>query len=208
MSYLDHGTTQFGYGTITGIEVGLCHSGGVERVTFSLDGSRVAFGDSYQGVRIWNSSTGQIYTNPDNSERGLWMHSVAFSHDGNHVIFGWEDGVWIWNLMTNESTKLSERIQLPDGTRVHSLSNGYFHIYDPVDQETTNGLPPYLLSISPDCDWITGEQAEHSCWIHPHYRDFSKAHIAGSIVCLQTRRGMIVLDLKRTPHAERVMPGV
>ena len=191
----------------TGKEVGLYqHSDQVTCVAFSRDGGRVAFGDYHHKVWIWNPSTGDIRGLPDDSVRG-WI-SVAFSHDGNHVISGRKDEVWIWNVMTNESTKLSERIQLPDGTRVHSLSNGNFHIYDPVDQETTNGLPPYLLSISPDRDWITGEQAEHSCWIPPQYRDFTKAHIAGSIVCLRTCYDMIVLDLKRTPHAERIMPGV
>ena len=193
----------------TGKEVGLYqHSAWVRCVAFSRDGGRVAFVDRYNGVRIWNPSTGDIHSEPDNSAKRFWVHSVAFSHDGDHVISGRGDGVWVWNVTTNTSTIMSERIKLPDGTRVHSLINGYFHIYDPVDQETTNGIPPYLLSISPDRDWITGEQAEHSCWIPPQYRDFTKAHIAGSIVCLKTgHRGMIVLDLKRTPHAERVIPG-
>ena len=192
----------------TGKEVGLYrHSDRVDCITFSRDGGRVAFGSFGHPVHIWNPSTGDIHS--DSSTGGLRIHSVAFSHDGNHVISGWENEVWIWNVTTNESTKLSERIQLPDGTRVHSLGNGDFHVYDPVDQEMTNGSPPHLLSISPSRDWITGEQAEHSCWIPPQYRDFSKAHIAGSTVFLETPRGgMIILDLKRTPHAERVMLGV
>ena len=194
----------------TGKEVALYqHSDWVQCVTFSRDGSRIAIGSGHgHPIRIWNPSTGDIHSEPDNSARGHQVHSVAFSHNGNHVISGCRDGVWIWNVTTNESTKLSERIQLPDGTRVHSLTNGYFHIYDPVDQETTNGLHPYLLSISPDHNWITGEQAEHSCWIPPQYRVFFEAHIARSIVCLGIHLGMIVLDLKRTSHAGRVMPVV
>ena len=193
----------------TGNEVGLYqHSDRVNCVAFSRDGSRVAFGDG-RTVRIWSPSTGQIHTGPDNKLQGCgWLHSVAFSCDGNHVISGWEDGVWIWNVTTNKPTVLSEQIQLPDGTRVHSLSMGDFHIYDPVDQEMTNGIPPYLLSISPDHDWITGEQAEHKCWIPPQYRNFTKAHIAESVVCLQFYTGMIILDLKNPHCAEHVMPGV
>ena len=98
---------------------------------------------------------------------------------------------------------MSERIRLPDGTRVHPLSKDAFHIYDPVDQEITDGIPPYILSISPDRDWITGEQGEHTCWIPPQYGPFTQ-----SIVCLQSIYDMIVLDLKNTQRAERVMPWV
>ena len=191
----------------TGNEVGLYqHSNPVRCVTFSRDGSHVAFGSYDHPVRVWNPSTGDLHSEPDNkSQRRGLVHSVAFSHDGNHVISGWYDRVWIWNVTINESTVLSERIQLPDGTRVHPLSMGDFHVYDPVDQETTNGIPPHLLSISPDRVWITGKQGEHNCWIPPQYRNFIKAHFAESIVCLQFYTGMVVLDLKNTRLAERVM---
>ena len=183
----------------TGNEVALYqHSGVVTCVAFSHDGDHVAFG-SFDGTWLWNPSTGQIHTHPDNRPgRWMWMNSVAFSHDGNHVISGWRKDVWIWNVMTNESTKLSERIQLPDGTRVHSLGKSNFHIYDPVDEEMTNNTSPYLLSISPDHAWITGEQGEHICWISPQYRAFSEAHTAKSIVCLHYDSDTVVLDLKNT----------
>ena len=210
VSGLDDNTVQI-WNWHTRKEVGLYqHSHQVVCVAFSRDGGRVAFG-SYDGTWIWNLSTGQIHSEPDNnSVRQGWVRSVAFSHNGNHVISGWRyHRVWIWDVTTDESTMLSEQIKLPDGTRVHSLSEGDFHIYDPVDQEMTNGIPPHLFSISPGHDWITGEQGEHICWIHPQYRDFFKVHIARSIVCLHTRwHGMIVLDLKRTPHAECITPGV
>ena len=194
----------------TGNEVGLYqHSALVTCVAFSCNSGHVAFGSNNCTVQIWDPSTGEIHTEPDSmSERRGWVHSIAFSCDGNHVISGWEDvGVRIWNVTTNEFTMLSERIRLPDGTRVHPLGKDDFHIYDPVDQETINGIPPNLLSISPDCDWITGEQGEYNCWIPPQYRNFIKAHIAKSIVCLESDSSMIVLDLKNTQHAERVMPG-
>ena len=187
------------------------HLGWVTCVTFSRDGGCVAFGDDGGTVQIWNPTMGRIQTKPrDNNmpERQAYVCSVAFSHNSNHVISGQGDGVWAWNVTTNEATRLSERIQLPDGTRVHSLGKGDFHICDPIDQDTTNGRLPYLLSISPDRDWITGEQGEYICWIYPQYRTFSKAHIAESIVCLQSDTGIIVLDLKNTQHAKRVMPGV
>ena len=180
----------------TGNEVRMYqHSNMVECVAFSRDGGRVAFGSNDGTVQIWNPSTGQIDIEPE-TDRGV-IDSVAFSPDGSHVISGGTKGVWIWNLTTNKSTRLSEKIQLPDGTRVHSLSHGHFHVYDPIDQETTNDIPPYLLSISDDCDWIIGEQAEHNCWIPPRYRNVRRAYVAKSILCLEYwRKPMIVLDLK------------
>ena len=175
------------------------HTNAVKCVAFSRDGGRVAFVGYYDGiVRIWNPSTGQIDMEPEIDKQGSWGCSVAFSPDDSHVISGCTSGVWIWNLTTNESTQSSGRIQLPDGTRVHSLGNRFFYIYDLIDQETTNDIPPYLLSISKDLDWIIGEQAEHDCWIPPRYWNFVWAYVAKSIVCLGYRFGrMIVLDLQR-----------
>ena len=185
-----------------------CHTGNqvsvyrywkkVTCITFSRDGGHVAFGSGDGTVRVWNLSTNRIDKEPvSRPERRDWMHSVAFSHDDSHVISGSWSGVWIWNLTTSESTRLSERIQLPDGTRVHSLGIRHFHIYDPVDQETINDIPPYLLSISEDRDWIIGEQAEHNCWIPPQYRNFDSVYVAKSIVCLgYGSERMIVLDLQ------------
>ena len=189
----------------TGNEVALYqHSNWVTCVAFSHDGDRVAFGDRNGTCILWNPSIGQ-HTNLDIKSSG-WVKSIAFSHDGSHVISGSLVGVWIWNVMTNKCTKLLEQIQLPDGTQVHPLGEDNFHIYNPGDEVTTNDLSPYLLSISPDRDWITGEQGEHICWISPQYRTFHKAHIAKSVVCLHSKSGMVVLDLKNTHHAEHVMP--
>ena len=175
------------------------HSGLVMRAAFSRDGGRVAFGSNDGIVRIWNLSTGEIDIEPvSEPERRDGTNTVAFSHDDSHVISGSWNGVWIWNLTTNESTALSERIQLPDGTRIHSLGIRHFHIYDPIDQEMTNGIPPYLLSISHDRDWIVGEQVEHNCWIPPQYRNFTWAIFGKSIVCLGYRsERMVVLDLSQ-----------
>ena len=142
----------------TGNEVALYqHSHMVTCIAFSCDGDCVTF-RSNNGMWIWNPSTGQIHNEPD-TKPWEWdlPASIAFSHNGNHVIYGWETGVAVWNVMTNKSTMLLEQIQLPDGTRVHPLGKSNFHIQDPVDEEMANNISSYLLSISPDHDWITGE---------------------------------------------------
>ena len=193
MSYLDH---------LTRLQIWDCHMGNevalyqdssmVTCVAFSRDGSRVTIG-STGVVRVWNPSTGQV----DNLVRRCPMpHFIAFSHDDSYVISGSSNGVWIWNLTTNESG-LSKRIQLPDGTRVHFLYNGHCHIYDPVDQETTNDIPPYLLRISSHRDCIIGTQAEHNCWIPPQYQKFDWVSVVKSIVCFGYWKGrIIVLNLQ------------
>ena len=185
----------------TGDEVALYqHLSEVMRVAFSRDGGHVAFGSNDGTIQMWNPSNGEIDMVLE-SERERWSRVgfIAFSHNNSHVIYGLWDKVRIWNLTTNESTRLSERIQLPDGTRVHPLGKVHFHIYYPVDQEMTNDIPPYLLSISHDRDWIIGERAEHNCWIPPHYRNFDWVYVAKSIVCFGYSSGrMVVLDLKST----------
>ena len=182
----------------TGDEVALYqHLSEVVCVAFSCDGGRVAFGSNDGTIQIWNPSNGEIDMAPVGEPGRGRVGSIAFSHSNSHVIYGVRDKVRIWNLTTNKSTRLSERIQLPDGTRVHPLSKVHFHIYYPVDQEMTNDIPPYLLSISHDHDWIIGEQAEHTCWIPPHYRNFDWVSVTKSIVCFGYSSGrMMVLDLK------------
>ena len=78
-------------------------------------------GLGYFSLFTVNPSTGQIDMEPETVKFQGGVSSLAFSPDDSHVISGWRRGVWIWNLTTNKSTRLSERIQLPDGTRVHSL---------------------------------------------------------------------------------------
>ena len=180
------------------------HISTVISVAFSRDGHRVVFASEDRTVLIWNTSTDLIEHKLEKLPGHIThVKSIAFCHDGSHaVISGLSDEeVWIWNIMANEFTLLSERLQLSNGTRVHSLSNGQFHIYDPVDQEAQNDTPPYLLSISKDRDWIVGEQAMHNCWIPLQYRDFMMARVAGSIVCLGYKsRRAIILELKCTQH--------
>ena len=65
----------------------------------------------------------------------------------------------------------------------------------------TYDIPPYLLSISQDRDWMIGVQTEHDCWISPQYRNFEWVYVTKSIGCLGywlLLGRKIVLDLKKT----------
>ena len=181
------------------------HTSTVISVAFSRDGRRVVFASEDRTVLIWNTSTDLIEHKLEKLPGHITrVKSVAFCHDGSHVVISGlsVEEVWIWNIMANEFTLLSERLQLSNGTRVHSLSNGQFHIYDPADQKAENNTPPYLLSISKNRDWIVGEQVMHNCWIPLQYRDFTMASVAGSKVCLgySDSHRTTILDLKSTQH--------
>jgi WD40 repeat protein len=184
------------------------HSSWVACVAFSRDDRRVVFGTWDRTVQIWNPATGQIETKIETPHP---MSSVAFSHDNSYVVCGSSETAWIWIVTPNgtyEYTMSSGRLQLPDGTCVHSLGYEQHHIYDPVDQEATNNTLAYLLSINENEHWIIGEQAAHSCWIPPQYQDLEWASIGGSTVCLSSDScNLIILDLKRTRHVHGTSVG-
>jgi WD40 repeat protein len=204
----------FVYGTVARRARSVCISirmrwDAVECVAFSRDDRRVVFGSWYDSsVQIWNPETGQIESK---IETPYEVSSLTYSYDDSYVICGSFTGIWIWNVTThdtNEFTWSSGRLQLPDGTCVHSLGHEQCHIYDPVDQEATNDTPTYLLSITKNEDWIIGEQAVHSCWIPPQYLHLWGAGIVGSTVCLLPKSGHItILDLKCTWHVHGTSVG-
>ena len=72
--------------------------GNVDNLVFSPDGKMCALANSYaffgRGVEIWSTATGAPITS---LPRGA--HSVSFSHDGNMLAAGGEDGILrLWKL--------------------------------------------------------------------------------------------------------------
>ena len=78
------------------------HTGWVNSVVFSPDGSHVVSGSIDKTVRIWNVVTGEC-------EAELVGHSdsvnaVIFSPDGSHIVSGSDDNTMrIWNVVMGES---------------------------------------------------------------------------------------------------------
>ena len=78
----------------------LQHPGIISSVAFSPDRSQVASGCG-KSVRIWNATTGVL----ERTLEGHWdgVLSVAFSHNGAHVVSGSEDKtIRIWHAATGE----------------------------------------------------------------------------------------------------------
>ena len=175
------------------------HTSEVCSVAFSLDGSQVVSGSIDNTVRIWNVATCEVKAVLEGHTH--WVNSVAFSQDGSQVVSGSYDyTVRIWNVATNTVTgelqsMSTTTIRLPDGSIVHCVGEGNFHMSYP-EQSTLSIHGP--LSISDDCQWIVG--ALQDCWIPSHNCNFVSSSISGDKVCLGYDFGnVIIFDMKVAP---------
>ncbi len=75
------------------------HTGRVNSVVFSPDGSRLASGSVDNTVRLWDASTGVLLNTLEG--HAAWVSSVAFSPDGSRLASGSEDNtVRLWDAST------------------------------------------------------------------------------------------------------------
>ena len=77
------------------------HSGSVQAVAVTADGTRVMSGSDDNTVKVWNLETGkEQFTLSGHSD---WVQAVAVTADGKRVISGSNDNsVKVWNLETGE----------------------------------------------------------------------------------------------------------
>jgi WD40 repeat protein len=140
------------------------HSHVMRSVAFSPDGTRVVSGSYDHSIWIWNLTIGKI--EHILKSHSTWFTSVAFSPDGTRVVSGARDGsVQISNPNTVGSRSLSqyESCQLPDGSKVHHILPGQFHIFSRKEQE---------IFVFPDRNWLLTDPPIGACWIPPEFRDF------------------------------------
>ncbi|CAG7851430.1 SubName: Full=Related to WD40-repeat protein (Notchless protein) {ECO:0000313/EMBL:CCA73057.1} [Serendipita indica DSM 11827] len=75
-------------------------TGGVDAVTFSHDGSRIAPGSFDGTVRLWDADTGQPLGEPIFSGEGL-IYAVAFSPDDSQIALGGSEAeIQLWDAET------------------------------------------------------------------------------------------------------------
>ncbi|KAJ5293252.1 Nuc-1 negative regulatory protein preg [Penicillium atrosanguineum] len=139
------------------------HSGRVESITWSPDGSRLASGSYDQTVRIWDPVTGECMSTLKGHSDDVT--SIAWSPDGSRLISGsYDQTVRIWDPVTGQCISTIEGHNglvrsitwSPDGSRLASGSNDQtVRIWDPVTDQCIFTLEGHsddvtLITWSPD----------------------------------------------------------
>ena len=76
------------------------HSGGINSVSFSPDGTKVVTGSDDNLAIIWNVKTGEIIGEPLKCHSDA-INSVSFSPDGTRIVTGSQDKLAIiWDVKT------------------------------------------------------------------------------------------------------------
>ena len=125
--------TSFGiclYDAYTGAEVSLLtgHTGWVQSVSFSPEGTTIASGAADNTIRLWDAQTGA----PKRTLTGhtSWVDSVSFSPDGTTIVSGSSDNtIRLWDAQTGlpkHTLTGTGGVQIvsfsPDGTTIASGS--------------------------------------------------------------------------------------
>ncbi len=104
------------------------HNGGVQSVSWSPDGTKIASGSEYGKIKIWNFMTSSCINTLSQKD---FVYSVSWSPDGTKIASGsWDKTVKIWNPSSGDiiSTLSGHHFGIyciswsPDGTKIASGS--------------------------------------------------------------------------------------
>ena len=112
------------------------HTGKVQGVAYSPDGSRILTASSDHTVRIWDARTGvQLRVISGHTE---WVQTVQYSPDGTEIVTGSLDGTArTWDAHTGSLRRVLVHAgpvgcarYSPDGTRILTAGNAMVRIWD------------------------------------------------------------------------------
>lgn len=138
------------------------HSSTVKLLVFSDDGSLVATSDSSGSIYLWDGNTGEFKSTLFTRRsfyRGLT--SVMFSHDGNWLIFTFDDSrIFLASIITNEKRVL---LGHEDSLRCAALSHCGRFLVSASDDMTVR-----LWDLSKEEGDILTEEQREMCEQGPH----------------------------------------
>jgi WD40 repeat protein len=152
------------------------HTGAVNSVAYSPNGSRIASGSSDGTVRVWDSITGQTLAELKGDPAGVM--SVAFSPDGTRLATGtWDGASKVWDVTTGQAVLtfegnprgVSHMAYSPDGTRLATAgSDAVIRMWDPATGRKVGELVGHVgavswVAISPDGTRLATTSADQTC---------------------------------------------
>jgi WD40 repeat protein len=161
------------------------HSGPVNSIAWSQDGSRLASGSSDNTVRIWDPATGQC-TSTLEGHSGR-VNSIAWSQDGSRLASGSRDEtVRIWDPATGQCES-TLHISSPDFVRFDKVNPNHLHTstgtldigtIGTVITTHSSAVPEqYGYGLNDDYSWVT-YNGVNLLWLPVEYRPTRSSLVA------------------------------
>jgi len=189
-----------------------CQGSGLCAVAFSPDGKLIACGTMSDTVELWDvSSEKELQCLTEHSE--AWIHSVAFSPDGNTLAWGEGKVINLWDLvsakkmkcLTGHSDQVSAIAFSPDGKTLASGSDDKTIKLWPVlsgrKPRTLNASSPCILAVafSPDGRMLANGSCEKTIKLW----DVA----SGKEVCSLTGAAERIISLAFNPDGKTLVSG-
>ncbi len=113
----------------------LKHSGSVDYVAFSPDGSKIVTTSGVKTARVWDTETGEVVAVLGHAD---WVRSAVFSPDGSKIVTASGETVRVWNTETGEvvavlkghTSWVRSAVFSPDGSKIATASGETVRVWD------------------------------------------------------------------------------
>src|SRR5258706_296185 len=158
------------------------HTGFIQSVCYSPDGTRVVSGSYDKKIRIWDAESGTVIGEPLTGHTA-GVNSVAYSPDGRHIISGSSDStIRIWDAETGTAVgsplvghagPVCSVAYSPDRQRIASGSSDKTNrvwdpfLYVPFPPSSSDPVHPDFCAKPDMAGWVRDSQGGLLYWV-PH----------------------------------------